>query len=131
MKALKLYSGSILINLIPIIAMRLIMGNTTGDENIGYLIWGVFFIVASFLNTSFFFINTESIQKNSILFFLSYYLSSTFLFVFGSLLVLYDYVINTINSLRDILLPLILYYSYFVINLLYALYIKRRSIRDK
>jgi hypothetical protein len=128
MKVVKLYIGSIGVNLIPIIAMRLIMGNTIGDENMGYVVFGFFFIIALFLNISFFFINFEYIQKSRIKAFLSYYLSSTFLFILGTLLVLYDCFANSINGIEDFLFRLVLYYSYFIINLLYVLYIKKKEI---
>lgn len=127
MKALKLYTGSILINFIPMIVMRLIMGRKTGDENMGYVVFGIFFIIALLSNISFFFIKTDSVPKNRIKNFLSYYLSSCFLFAFGTLLGLYESFANGINNL-DILLVMVLCYSYFIINLLYVLYIKRRSI---
>lgn len=130
MKALKLYTGSIGFNLMPIIAMRLIMGDTIGDENMGYVVFGVFFIIALFLNSSFFFINFEYIQKSRIKVFLSYYLSSTFLFILGTLLVLYDCFANSINSIEDFLFRLMMYFSYFIINLLYVLYIKQRLIKS-
>lgn len=131
MKALKLYIGSILINFVPIILMRLIMGRTTGDENMGYVIFGIFFIIALLSNISFFYIKSASAQKNRIKVFFSYYLSSCFLFAFGTLPMLYDCFTNAISDFEDLQLRLVLYYPYFVINILYSFYIKRRSISDK
>ena len=131
MKALKLYTGSIGLNLMPIIAMRLIMGDTIGDENMGYVVFGIFFIIALFLNSSFFLIKFGYIQKNRIKTFLSYYLSSIFLFIWGTLLMLYDFFANAISDIEDFLFRLMLYFSYFIINLLYVLYIKQRLIKKQ
>ncbi len=131
MKALKLYTGSIGLNLMPIIAMRLIMGDTIGDENMGYVVFGIFFIIALFLNSSFFLIKFGYIQKNRIKTFLSYYLSSIFLFILGTLLMLYDFFANAISDIEDFLFRLMLYFSYFIINLLYVLYIKQRLIKKQ
>ena len=39
------------------------MGDTTGDENIGYYFYGIFFAISVLLNISYFFVNTKSEQK--------------------------------------------------------------------
>jgi hypothetical protein len=124
MKELKIYAYAILFNLIPIIVMRLVMGSTTGDENTGYVIFIFFMIIALLLNTSFFFIKIQPPQKNKNKDFLSYYLCSTFLFIIGTLLLLFDFISNAFISLHDIWVPLVLYYLYFIINFSFAYYIK-------
>lgn len=132
MKATRFYIGSILVNFIPIIVMRLIMGNTVGDQNIGYYIFGIFFTISVVLNISFFFTTTKYVQKSKFKRFLSYYLSSVFLFILGTLLVSYDIITSITNTyssnnlFRDFLMSLLIYYSYFIVNLLFALYLKKQ-----
>ena len=132
MKATRFYIGSILVNFIPLIVMRLIMGNTVGDQNIGYYIFGIFFTISVVLNISFFFTTIRYVKKTKFKRFLSYYLSSVFLFILGTLLVLYDIITSITNTyssnslFRDFLMSLLLYYSYFIVNLLFALYLKKR-----
>jgi len=132
MKVIKLYIGSILVNLIPVIVMRLIMGDTIGDQNVGYYIFGIFFSTSILLNISFFFTTNKYVQKSKFKRFLSYYLSSVFLFSLGTLLVLYDIITSITNNYSsnslfiNLLMSLLIYYSYFIVNLLFALYLKKR-----
>jgi len=108
--------------------MRLIMGDTTGDENIGYYIFGIYYIIAAIFNMSFFLFETRYFRKNRFNYLISFYLSSLVTFVIGTLAFLYDIITNIdgeISILENIILPIILYYSYFIVNFAYALFLKK------
>jgi hypothetical protein len=50
----KMYFTSLGLNFIPIITVRIVKGNMTGDENMIYVLYFAFFLLAAILNLSFF-----------------------------------------------------------------------------
>lgn len=135
MKVLKIYFVAILVNFFPIIIMRLVMGDTIGDENTGYYIFGIFIILSAILNISFLFTQAKSVQKNKIKETLSYYLSSFFFLLLGTLLVIYDirsaksYFIG--STLNEKLILILVYYSYFIVNFSYAFYVRHKQLKEQ
>ena len=87
MKILKLYLISIILNSLPIVVAFLFLSMTIGvermrgDQNIGFYIYGAFFIAASIINLSFFLLKIKFIRKNKVTNFLSSYLSSLFFLI--------------------------------------------------
>ena len=96
MKILKLYLISIIINSLPIIGLYLFLGTRIkeihGDSKLGYYAYGVYFILSSIINLSFFLLKIKLVRNNKVMNFLACYASSLFFLIvaFATYLLTYE-----------------------------------------
>ena len=126
----KLYVISVILNFIPIMVEYVRLDcNPHGDGAIGYYFFWIFFVIASIINLSFFFLIKKSVRDSKIMSFFTCYASSLFF------LVIFICDIGTWGNFRygsvwDNLFIAFFFNIYFIINFL-LVFIYRKIIKFK